>query len=61
MRLGLAHGFVRVIMIDKIIEFITTQFGVSLVLAAVVLGALQGAVAYSIYFERKIAAWIQDR
>lgn len=48
-------------MIDKFFEFISTQFGVSLVLAAVVIGALQGAVAYAIYFERKIAAWIQDR
>jgi len=26
-----------------------------------VLGALNGAVAYCIYFERKISAWIQDR
>ncbi len=42
-------------------EFLTSQFGVSIILAGVVFGILQGAVAYCIYFERKIAAWIQDR
>ena len=42
-------------------EFLTSQFGVSVVLAAIVLGTLQLAVAYCIYFERKISAWIQDR
>ena len=42
-------------------EFLTSQFGVSVVLALVVLNVLLGAVAYCIYFERKIAAWIQDR
>ncbi len=49
------------------IEFLTSQFGVSaqfvvsVVLALVVIGAMQGGVAYCIYFERKISAWIQDR
>lgn len=42
-------------------EFFTSQFGVSVVLAAVLIGALNGVVAYCIYYERKIAAWIQDR
>lgn len=42
-------------------DFLTSQFGVSFVLAAVVLIILLGAVAYCIYFERKISAWIQDR
>ena len=42
-------------------EFLTSQFGVSIVVAIVVIGAMQGAVAYCIYFERKISAWIQDR
>ena len=43
------------------IDFLTSQFGVSIVLALVVIGVMQGAVAYCIYFERKIAGWIQDR
>ncbi len=42
-------------------EFLTSQLGVSVVLALVIVGAMQGAVAYCIYYERKIAAWIQDR
>ncbi len=42
-------------------EFVLSQFGVSVGLAVVILGVLLGAVAYCIYFERKIAAWIQDR
>lgn len=43
------------------IAFLTSQFGVSIVLAVVVIGAMLGATAYCIYFERKIAGWIQDR
>lgn len=43
------------------LSFLTTQLGVSIALALVVLGTLLGAVAYCIYFERKISAWIQDR
>jgi len=42
-------------------DFMTSQFGVSAVLAFVVLIVLLGVVAYCIYFERKISAWIQDR
>jgi len=44
-----------------LVEFVASQFGFSLILAVVVMGVLLTAVAYSIYFERKIAAWIQDR
>lgn len=43
------------------VDFLTSQLGVSLILALVVFGAMNGAVAYCIYFERKISAWIQDR
>ena len=42
-------------------DFITSQFGVSVVLAFLVINVLLGAVSYCIYFERKISAWIQDR
>ncbi len=42
-------------------DFLTSQLGVSVVLAVVVVNAMLGAVTYCIYFERKIAAWIQDR
>lgn len=42
-------------------EFLTSQLGISLVLMSVVFGAIMTAVAYCIYFERKISAWIQDR
>ena len=51
------RAFVRHIMVD----FLTSQLGVSLILALVVFGGMNGAVAYCIYFERKISAWIQDR
>ena len=46
---------------DEMREFLTSQLGVSILLAMAVIGALNGAVAYCIYFERKISAWIQDR
>lgn len=42
-------------------DFFTSQFGVSVVLAFIVINVLLGAVSYCIYFERKISAWIQDR
>ncbi|MHC5109652.1 MAG: NADH-quinone oxidoreductase subunit NuoH [Planctomycetota bacterium] len=42
-------------------EFLTSQLFVSMALAAVLFGVIQGAVAYCIYFERKISAWMQDR
>ncbi len=43
------------------VEFLTSQFGVSIILAVVMVVALLGSVAYCIYFERKIAGWVQDR
>jgi len=42
-------------------DFLTSQFGVSSVLAGVVFLVMLGVVAYCIYYERKIAAWTQDR
>ncbi len=42
-------------------EFLTSQFGVSIILATVIVLGLTGVSAYCIYFERKIAGWIQDR
>ncbi len=42
-------------------EFLTSQFAVSVALAIVLLVVILTTVAYCIYFERKIAAWIQDR
>lgn len=42
-------------------EFFTSQFGVSVILATVIVLGLTGVSAYCIYFERKIAGWIQDR
>lgn len=42
-------------------ELLTSQFGVSVLLAIVVFAVMNGAVAYCIYYERKIAAWTQDR
>jgi NADH-quinone oxidoreductase subunit H len=42
-------------------DFFTSQFGISIILATLIFAVLQGATAYCIYFERKIAAWIQDR
>ncbi len=41
--------------------FLTSQLGVSCVCAVIVINVMLGAVAYCIYFERKISAWIQDR
>jgi NADH-quinone oxidoreductase subunit H len=43
------------------VEFLTSQFGFSVVLMAVLLGLIMTTVAYCILLERKIAAWIQDR
>ena len=43
-------------------DFLTSQFGFSIALAAfIMLGVILPSVAYCIYFERKISAWIQDR
>jgi len=41
--------------------FLTSQFGFSVALMVVLLGLILGTVAYCIYFERKICAWVQDR
>src|SRR5262245_26753843 len=41
--------------------FTETQFWITLVIIAAVLGALQGTCAYLILAERKISAWAQDR
>lgn len=46
---------------DAVLQFVSSQLGVSVILAAVVIAVMLGAAAYCIYFERKIAAWIQDR
>ncbi|HEY3242816.1 MAG TPA: NADH-quinone oxidoreductase subunit NuoH [Phycisphaerae bacterium] len=43
------------------IEFFKTQFGFSILLAFIVMNVILLAVAYCIYFERKVSAWIQDR
>lgn len=40
---------------------ISAQTFTSILIALVVFGAIQGAVAYCILLERKIAAWTQDR
>ena len=42
-------------------DFLTSQFGVCVVLAFIMINVLLGTVSYCIYFERKISAWIQDR
>ncbi|MCH8964253.1 MAG: NADH-quinone oxidoreductase subunit H, partial [Planctomycetes bacterium] len=42
-------------------NFLQSQFGISIVTALVIMGVMQVAVAYCIYFERKIAGWMQDR
>ena len=43
------------------IDFLTSQFGFSVLVAVVAMGVILTMVAYAIYFERKIAAWVQDR
>jgi len=44
------------------LEFLAgSQFAFSAVLMLGVIAVMMGTVAYSIYFERKISAWIQDR
>ncbi len=46
---------------DWVIEQLSNQLVFSVVLALAVFGAIMTAVAYCIYFERKISAWMQDR
>ena len=43
------------------VEFFQSQFGVSLIVMVAVIIVMLTAVAYCIYFERRISAWIQDR
>ncbi len=43
------------------IDILCDQFWFSAVLAIVISLVILGAVAYCIYFERKISAWMQDR
>lgn len=43
------------------IDFFTSQFGFSILLAAAAIGVILFMVAYCIYYERKIAGWVQDR
>lgn len=42
-------------------DWLQTQLGFSTVLMALILNVMLGATAYCIYFERKIAAYLQDR
>lgn len=42
-------------------SFLKDQFWFSAALALVLFGAMMTAVAYCIYFERKVSAWMQDR
>jgi len=45
----------------QLFDFLLDQFWFSVLLAVVVSLAIMGSVAYCIYFERKISAWMQDR
>ncbi len=38
-----------------------TELFWTILIIAIVIGVLQGACAYLIFFERKVAAWVQDR
>jgi NADH-quinone oxidoreductase subunit H len=44
-----------------LIDLLQNQFWFSALLAVVLSQVIMGVVAYCIYFERKISAWIQDR
>jgi NADH-quinone oxidoreductase subunit H len=48
-------------MIDWVKDLLSDQFWFSVILGAVMFGVIQGAVAYAILLERKVAAWVQDR
>ena len=43
------------------LDWLTTQLGFSIVVMLVAIGVMMGCVAYFIFFERKISAWMQDR
>ena len=42
-------------------EWFLTQFGFSVVLLVVLIGAILSAAGYCTFMERKVAAWVQDR
>lgn len=46
---------------DALKEVLSDQFGFSLVLMGALLALILTAVAYCIWLERKISAWVQDR
>lgn len=48
-------------MMEWVQNALATQFGLGIVVMLVAFGAINGVVAYLIYFERKVAAWTQDR
>jgi NADH-quinone oxidoreductase subunit H len=48
-------------MLDAARDLLASQFALSVVFIAAAVVVMLTAVAYCIYFERKIAAWIQDR
>ena len=48
-------------MTDRLEQFLAGQFNFSVVLGILILLAIVTAVAYAIWLERKISAWIQDR
>lgn len=48
-------------MLDPLFSLINAQFIVSIVVLLIVVHVVLGTVAYLIYFERKISAYIQDR
>jgi NADH-quinone oxidoreductase subunit H len=43
------------------LEWLQSQLGFSIILAAGLLGVILGTVAYAMFYERKVAGWIQDR
>ncbi len=48
-------------MFEALKNLLGTQFGTSVVFLLFSLAVMMTAVAYCIYFERKVSAWIQDR
>ncbi|MCK6485648.1 MAG: NADH-quinone oxidoreductase subunit NuoH [Phycisphaerae bacterium] len=48
-------------MIDWLKEILASQFGLSMLVMLLAVGGVMGAAAWLILFERKVAAWTQDR
>lgn len=48
-------------MIDWLKEILASQFGLSMLVMLLTVGGVMGAAAWLILFERKVAAWTQDR